>query len=105
MVTYRNSFVTDLQVSKDNVAEVAACGRAGWKIENDSFNMLKTKGYNLEHNFGNGRQHLAAVLATMNLLAFVMRSLISPTRHSRRAPAPTSKACEPSRPIWCSRPA
>jgi hypothetical protein len=31
--TYRNSFVTDLAVGKDNVAELAACGRARWKIE------------------------------------------------------------------------
>jgi hypothetical protein len=74
-VTYRNSFVTDLPVSKDNVAELAACGRARWKIENESFNTLKTKGYNLEHNFGHGQQHLAAVLATMNLLAFAMHTV------------------------------
>ena len=32
-VTYRNSFVTDLPVGPDNVAELAACGRARWKIE------------------------------------------------------------------------
>ena len=74
-VTYRNSFVTDLAVSKDNVAELAACGRARWKIENESFNTLKTKGYNLEHNFGHGRQHLSAVLATMNLIAFAMHTV------------------------------
>ena len=29
--TYRNSFVTDLAVNKDNVTELAACGRARWK--------------------------------------------------------------------------
>lgn len=69
-VTYRNSFVTDIEVGADNVAELAACGRARWKIENEKFNTLKTKGYHLEHNFGHGRQHLAALLATMNLLAF-----------------------------------
>jgi hypothetical protein len=51
-VTYRNSFITDLEVSRENVAELAAAGRARWKIENESFNVLKTKGYNLEHNFG-----------------------------------------------------
>jgi hypothetical protein len=73
--TYRNSFVTDLPVSADNVAELAACGRARWKIENESFNTLKTKGYNLEHNFGHGKVHLAAVLATMNLLAFAMHTV------------------------------
>jgi hypothetical protein len=74
-VTYRNSFVTDLAVSKNNVAELAACGRARWKIENESFNTLKTKGYNLEHNFGHGQQHLSAVLATMNLIAFAMHTV------------------------------
>jgi len=74
-VTYRNSFVTDLSVNKDNVAELAACGRARWKIENESFNTLKTKGYNLEHNFGHGQQHLSAVLATMNLIAFAMHTV------------------------------
>jgi hypothetical protein len=32
-VTYRNSFVTDLPVNADNVVEIAAAGRARWKIE------------------------------------------------------------------------
>src|SRR4051794_13717517 len=31
-VTYRNSFITDLEVGPDTVAELAACGRARWKI-------------------------------------------------------------------------
>ncbi len=72
---YRNSFVTDLPVGAATVAELAACGRARWKIENESFNVLKTKGYHLEHNFGHGRQHLAAVLATLNLLAFAFHTV------------------------------
>ena len=53
--TYRNSFVTDLPVDPDNVVELAACGRARWKIENETFNVLKNKGYNLEHSFGHGK--------------------------------------------------
>jgi hypothetical protein len=73
-VTYRNSFVTDLPVDQTNVAELAAAGRARWKIENESFNTLKTKGYNLEHNFGHGKKHLAAVLASLNLLAFAIHT-------------------------------
>jgi hypothetical protein len=73
--TYHNSFVTDLAVNKANVAELAACGRARWKIENETFNTLKTKGYNLEHNFGHGKEHLAAVLATLNLIAFAMHTV------------------------------
>jgi hypothetical protein len=74
-ITYRNSFVTDLPVDRDNVAEMAACGRARWKIENETFNVLKTKGYNLEHNFGHGKQNLAAILATLNLLAFAYHTV------------------------------
>jgi hypothetical protein len=68
--TYHNSFVTDIAVSADTVAELAACGRARWKIENETFNVLKTCGYNLEHSFGHGKQTLANILVTLNLLAF-----------------------------------
>ena len=32
-VKYRTAFVTSLPVTKANVAEIAACGRARWKIE------------------------------------------------------------------------
>jgi hypothetical protein len=44
-------------------------------IENESVNVLKTKGYNLEHNFGHGKQHLATVLAILNLLAFAWHTV------------------------------
>ena len=74
-VTYRNSFITDLPVNADNVVDLAAAGRARWKIENETFNVLKTKGYNLEHNFGHGKENLAAVLATLNLLAFTFHTV------------------------------
>ena len=78
-VTYRNSFVTDLAVDRDTVVALAACGRARWKIENESFNTLKNQGYNLEHNlehnFGHGRQNLSAVLTTLNLLAFACHTV------------------------------
>jgi len=72
--TYRNSFITDLAVRADNVADLAACGRARWKIENETFNVLKNNGYNLEHNFGHGKQNLAAILVTLNLLAFAFHT-------------------------------
>ncbi len=68
--TYHNSFVTDLPVMAGNVAELAACGRARWKIENETFNVLKCGGYNLEHNFGHGKDTLASVMVVLNLLAF-----------------------------------
>lgn len=73
-VTYRCSFVTDLAVTRDTVAELAACGRARWKIENETFNVLKTGGYHLEHNFGHGTATLASLLVALNLLAFAMHN-------------------------------
>jgi hypothetical protein len=73
--TYYNSFVTDLPITADTVAELAACGRARWKIENETFNVLKSNGYNLEHNFGHGKKTLASILVTLNLLAFALHTV------------------------------
>jgi hypothetical protein len=73
-VTYRNNFVTDLPITKQSAAEIAACGRARWKIENETFNVLKNNGYNLEHNFGHGKDTLASLLVVLNLLAFAMHN-------------------------------
>lgn len=73
--TYDSSFVTSLPITRETVAEIAACARARWKIENESFNVLKNNGYNLEHNFGHGKQHLAMMFAAMNLLAFAFHTI------------------------------
>src|SRR3954469_23968333 len=54
---------------------LAACGRARWKIENETFNVLKTNGYNLEHNFGHGKQTLSNLLVSLNLLAFAFHTV------------------------------
>jgi hypothetical protein len=43
--------------------------------ERETLNVLKTKGYNLEHNFAHGKQHLATVLAILNLLAFACHTV------------------------------
>jgi len=75
-VRYRNSFITDWQISADNVAGLVAAGRARWKIENESNNVLKNRGYHLEHNFGHGKKHLSSLLVTMNLLAFGLHTLL-----------------------------
>ena len=72
--TYDGAFATSLPLTADNVAEVAACARARWKIENESFNVLKNNGYNLAHNFGHGKKYLAQAFAAMNLLAFAFHT-------------------------------
>ena len=73
-VTYRGTFVTSLPVDRANVAELADCARARWKIENETFNVLKQHGYHLEHNFGHGDKTLAGVLVVLNLLAFALHA-------------------------------
>ena len=73
-VVYRGAFVTSLPVDRGNVAELADCARARWKIENESFNGLKQHGYHLEHNFGHGEKTLACVLVALNLLAFALHT-------------------------------
>jgi hypothetical protein len=72
--TYDGAFVTSLPITAENVEEIAACARARWKIENESFNVLKNNGYNLAHNFGHGKKYLARIFATMNLLAFAFHT-------------------------------
>jgi hypothetical protein len=66
------SWVTDLRVSQRNVYHLMRGGRARWKIENETFNTLKNQGYNFEHNYGHGEQHLSVVFAMLMMLAFLV---------------------------------
>ena len=75
-VVYKNAFATNHSITKANVAEIVRDGRARWKVENENNNTLKTKGYHLTHNFGHGKEHLASLLATFNLLAFLFHTLL-----------------------------
>ena len=75
-VTYHNAFVTRYTITDDTVAEMVQAGRTRWKVENENNNTLKTKGYNLEHNFGHGHQHLASLLATLNILSFLFHTVL-----------------------------
>ena len=88
-VKYKTALVTSLPVTKASVAEIVVCGRARWKIENESFNVLKNHGYELEHNFGHGETYLAMTLAALNLLAFAWHTVLDlvepPWRNAREA--------------------
>lgn len=68
---YHNAWVTNHRVRLKNVARLAKMGRTRWKVENENINVLKTKGYNLEHNFGHGQNHLSNVFFSLNILAFL----------------------------------
>lgn len=66
------SWVTDLEITKENAEAIMRAGRARWKIENETFNTLKNQGYNLGHNYGLGQKNLSAVFAILMMLAFLV---------------------------------
>ena len=72
---YVNTWITDIKLTLENVAKVMRGGRARWKIENETFNTLKTQGYHLEHNYGHGEQHLATNLACLTFTAFLINQI------------------------------
>ena len=58
-------------------------GRAGWKIENKTFNTLRNQGYNFEHNYGHGKKNFGSVFAY--LMLFIRRQLALPVTTTRIA--------------------
>lgn len=70
--TYHNTWITDIEINKENAYDIAKGGRTRWHIENETFNTLKNQGYNFEHNFGHGNENLSTVLAMLMMLAFLI---------------------------------
>jgi hypothetical protein len=77
---YKNSWITDIEINKGNVENMAACVR--WKTGNAHNmrhnNVLKNHGYNLEHNFGHGQNHANGIFCLLNLLAFLFHGIQRP---------------------------
>jgi hypothetical protein len=61
------------------VENVTGCARARWKTENAHNmwhnNVLKNRGYNLEHSFGHGKEHANGIFCLLNLLAFLFHGI------------------------------
>ena len=70
--TIRFTWVTDIPISEANAWRIMRAGRARWKIENETFNTLKNQGYNFEHNYGLGKQHLSMVFVKIMMMAFLV---------------------------------
>ena len=73
---YHNAFITLHPIDDGSVADIVKAARARWKGENENHNVLKTKGYHLEHNFGHGHHHLSMTLLTLNVLAFLFHTVL-----------------------------
>ena len=71
--TTRFSWVTDLPFDRDTVMPIMRAGRRRWAIENETIKTLKDpRGYNFEHNYGHGSDHLADVFPTFGTLALLI---------------------------------
>jgi len=72
---YTGKWITSLPLKATLIKEFVKTARARWKIENETFNVLKNQGYNLEHNYGHGKKYLSSFLAILMLLAFLVDQL------------------------------
>jgi hypothetical protein len=68
----RFSWITDVELSEDNVYQIMRGGRCRWKIENETFNTLKTQDYHFEHNFGHGKKNLSTIFGMLMMVAFLI---------------------------------
>ncbi len=73
------SWITDLEITEENIEEFVRGGRSRWKIENECFNTLKNQGYNLEHNYGHGNKNLSYNFYLLTLLAFYFHQIFELT--------------------------
>jgi len=76
---YLNTFATSHTLTEQSCIALARAGRTRWKIENENNNVLKNFGYHLEHNYGHGQHYLAAILVMLNLLAFLVHTILDLT--------------------------
>ena len=75
-IIFHIAFITDHRINEETVADLIEAGRCRWKIENEDFNTLKTKGYHFEHNFGHGKQNLSQTLLSLNVIAFLFHTVL-----------------------------
>jgi len=67
-----SSWITDLVLNEETIANIVVGGRARWSIENETFNTLKNLNYNFDHNYGHGYKNLSVVLCHLMFLAFAI---------------------------------
>jgi hypothetical protein len=69
------SWVTDLEVTEENVILYVRGAKARWKVENECFNTLKNQGYNLSHNYGHGEKNLSFNFYLLTVMAFAIHQI------------------------------
>lgn len=97
IIAYRNSWVTDIKISKENIVTLVKAGRCRWKNENELFNVMKNHGYCMEHNYGHGQKNLAYNFYLLTLLAFTMHQIFELTDTLYQA---CRKKCGSKKHLW-----
>jgi len=75
-ILHRFEYVTSLTVKENNAEELILAGRKRWKVENEGNNTLKNQGYYFDHNYGHGKKHLSAVIATLIVFSFLVHTIL-----------------------------
>lgn len=95
--TFYSTWITDIEITMDNIRELVEVARARWKIENETFNTLKNQGYHLEHNYGHGKKHLATNFAILTFLAFLVDQI---TQHLDKDFQAAKAVCRTFKNLW-----
>jgi hypothetical protein len=75
IISYQNSWVSDLEVTKETIQTLVKGGRCRWKIENECFNSLKNQGYCIDHSYGHGDKNLCFNFYLLTLIAFAFHQV------------------------------
>ena len=78
-ITFRASWISDLDLSGKLIKHFVRGARCRWKIENECFNTLKNQGYHIEHNYGHGKDNLCFNFLLLTLLAFFFHQIFELT--------------------------
>lgn len=96
-IAYKNSWVTDIKISKENIKTLVAAGHCRWKNENEMFNVMKNHGYCMDHNYGHGQSNLSLNFYLLTLLAFTMHQIFELTDKLYQA---CRKKCGSKKHLW-----
>lgn len=94
---FYSTWMTDIEITTENVRELVAVARSRWKIENETFNTLKNQGYHLEHNYGHGRKFLATNFAILTFLAFLVDQI---AQHLDKDFQAAKEVCKTFKSLW-----
>jgi len=77
--TFKCCWVTDLEITKENIEMLVKTARCRWKNENEVFNVMKNHGYDMTHNYGHGDKNLCFNFYILTILAFYMHQIFELT--------------------------